>query len=718
MNPRVLGALAAGFFMLAALAWHLTVRPQQQIQATGAFPGGEGPGDVPVAPGPRPAPAPASDRVHQVDRQLKLDAARALALCRTILAQPASEAERAQAAEKLPTCLHRVISDLIRARKYAEAEPLVAEVAQATPPPPQAQWVQNEWRSACADWAKAAVKAGVAATAERLLLRFRDEPDTWDRRDLFDPYVDLRLDLWRRARAAHDDDGAMKHLVAAASVRPQPEGDERVVRALTEAWPREQLVPTAERLVQERQWAVALCFLMVPLRTNVRYELKLKDAEEEGLRRKADQCRLALAQEAQAAGRFVSDRGGDPTADHLYELVAQARDPELQVAAQRGLVAVRIQEADRLMDAQKFHDAEGQLRRALAAAGQVWLVQSERPGATPWAGVPPEVVDQVAAQVKDGDARRRLAGLRSLVNEGKYVPPTAEVREVEAAFARFHVRAGVYEVEHHVAQGYAGAPARGLEYLRSAIRRQPTGADADRIAQCMRQAIEASHKKGLFDLLVELTGFYVAEIGAPGPQDGFRAQLKACLSATAENFRATAPVRRAFLLTLLADALPGDPAAESARQEALPVALEVAAAQKGGQGPAARGPSGLPGRSVHRIDNQTFTYLLVFYDGPERFFVRLAPQRRGSVVLADGKYVTAVLTTQEGVKPYQAEFTAAGSLVVSEYLIQSSGGPAAADPLSGAGRVSALGNYLLLHAPAGDGAYAVDGKSGAVTAGR
>ncbi len=173
------------------------------------------------------------------------------------------------------------------------------------------------------------------------------------------------------------------------------------------------------------------------------------------------------------------------------------------------------------------------------------------------------------------------------------------------------------------------------------------------------------------------------------------------------------PVRRAFLLTLLADALPADPAAVKARAEVVPFALAEAGKNAPGEAPAAFGPSGLAGRSVHRIENDTPTYLLLFYDGPERFFVRLAPRRRGSVVLADGKYLTAVMTSREGVLSYRAEFPTAGGLLASQYSIVEGGGR----ETQAFGGDWTVGDFRLLRVPGGaDSGFAVDPATGLVTA--
>jgi uncharacterized NAD(P)/FAD-binding protein YdhS len=92
--------------------------------------------------------------------------------------------------------------------------------------------------------------------------------------------------------------------------------------------------------------------------------------------------------------------------------------------------------------------------------------------------------------------------------------------------------------------------------------------------------------------------------------------------------------------------------------------------------------------------------------------VRLAPRRRGTVVLRDGEYLTAVMTSQEGVLSYQARFAAATTLLDSAYVIRTEGKEGERALFEA---VESTGEFRLLRVPAGDERMRADPETGVVT---
>lgn len=86
------------------------------------------------------------------------------------------------------------------------------------------------------------------------------------------------------------------------------------------------------------------------------------------------------------------------------------------------------------------------------------------------------------------------------------------------------------------------------------------------------------------------------------------------------------------------------------------------------------GASDLTGLSVVSVENSTEHHILIFYDGPERFFLRLNPYRHGSAVLADGAYAVGVMASSDEVVPYRARLRYAGERVLHRYFIEERGG--------------------------------------------
>jgi hypothetical protein len=84
-------------------------------------------------------------------------------------------------------------------------------------------------------------------------------------------------------------------------------------------------------------------------------------------------------------------------------------------------------------------------------------------------------------------------------------------------------------------------------------------------------------------------------------------------------------------------------------------------------------PSGLPGHSVLQIENGTTYHLMLFFKGPETFYVQINPVRRGLIALTDGAYTMAVMGNSEELRPYRATHTYTQELVPSTFTIKTEG---------------------------------------------
>ncbi len=703
MRAGIVGCGFLGMCALVGMLWWASVnRTQRAIEEMqGEHEGG--PEEVRRAP-------PTSSRLAEIDRLLSRKPDEALEQCRVILAQPADEGEKAAAQKKLAACLFRVFEDRRRAGKFEEAAVLAEEMTRTLPTHPETGLVRGAWIQARIEWARKAMKANDVERAEALAAELDSEAaehSYW-----FQEYGRFRLEAGKKARAAGDADGAMKHLIAAADALAHPQGASEILHFLEQDWPAEEWIPTAERLLKEDRPAAALMFFAAHEATNAGQRLNLTPEQIAALRDRIDDCRLALAIEARAKGRLTSNRAGERTADGYYGFMAHSRNPERKLEAHRGLVEVHRESARKLAEAGKFHDGVKHLHDAAQHARQIWIVSSEAPGFDAVRGFSPEALALAAKENPDDLPERRLPVLRSLVNEGKIDPPGDEFSLVRSDFRDFIGRRGMQGVRDQVQKGYAGAPEQALADLRDALRADPKGLQARQIVECLQEGIAEARKKSLFDALVEYAGFYLEEVGAPAAGDAYYEPFKSTLIEAANHFKGKSPVRRAFLLTLLVDACPTDPAAEAARNEVVPLALEEAGKNKPGDPPLGIAPSGLDGQSVHVIENDTHTYLLIFYDGPERFFVRLAPRRRGSLVLQDGRYVTAVMTSQEGVLSYRSEFPAAGKIMTSSYFIEEGASKGGRSPFASS---STIGEFRLLRVPGGAGGFRIDPATGVVT---
>jgi hypothetical protein len=237
----------------------------------------------------------------------------------------------------------------------------------------------------------------------------------------------------------------------------------------------------------------------------------------------------------------------------------------------------------------------------------------------------------------------------------------------------------------------------------------------------LRASIKEARAASDFDRLVDLAAFYQTELGVPPRTDAFYAELRDALESAAKDVAKTSANRRVFILTLLAEGFPGEPAGQAAQKEAVAAGMAAAgavpqeSASTGAQAPGEKlGPSGLDGLSVVSIENRTPYHILAFYDGPERFFVRLNPRRRGSAALLDGAYAVGVMASDDSVVPYRNQIAYAGERIKNNYVIETTGG---GKWQSRVPYEQSSGDWKLLRAPP-RGALVVDRHTGEVRAER
>ncbi|MBI2386241.1 MAG: hypothetical protein HYV14_09540 [Elusimicrobia bacterium] len=244
------------------------------------------------------------------------------------------------------------------------------------------------------------------------------------------------------------------------------------------------------------------------------------------------------------------------------------------------------------------------------------------------------------------------------------------------------------------------SPEAAFAELRPLLR---DGKDEDRRQRALEAMVEVWRKARdakSFDRLVDLSAFLIAEVGTPPLEDPFYAEFKTGLAAMAADAEKESLNKRVFALSLLADAFPDDPEARAARREAAARGAELARAAAGrGAPPEAVGTSGLAGRSVALVENGTAHHILMLYEGPETFFVRVNPYRRGSVVLKDGKYLVGVATIKDEIAPYAVE-AAFGEVLVRQKFVVGTRGPSG--PEQSRFGLASYGNWTILRAPDGE----------------
>lgn len=236
--------------------------------------------------------------------------------------------------------------------------------------------------------------------------------------------------------------------------------------------------------------------------------------------------------------------------------------------------------------------------------------------------------------------------------------------------------------------------------LRPLMRDDKDEVRSQRALEAMVESWRKARDTKSFDRLLDLSAFLISEVGTPPFDDPFYAEFKKGLASMAEDSKKEGLNKQVFALSLLADAFPGDPEGRDARLEAAARGAELARSIVArGEPPEPVGLSGLKERSVALVENGTARHVLMIFEGPETFLVRLNPYRRGSVVLKDGKYLVGTAADKDEIAPYAAE-AVFGEVLVRRKFVAASRGPSG--PEQSQFGFASYGNWTILRAPDGE----------------
>jgi len=391
---------------------------------------------------------------------------------------------------------------------------------------------------------------------------------------------------------------------------------------------------------------------------------------------------------------IISNRYAD-SADFFFErLAGDTNDPAKRLQYKEHLYKSVFESARAHLEKGRFPEAWYSFRAAEEKARDLFQARLQVPGFDPWNAI------GSAASIR---LQRQLPALQSAIAKGGPESPIPEVRDIQALLPELSTGWGLVRLQ--------GDRDAGLEMLLQVLRNTPSPTHLERIRSGLRAEILRSAKDRRFEEFVDFVAFHVSEFGTPARADPFYQQLIKAFESSTDPAIKQPNMRRIFLLTLLADTFPDEPAGQAAREEALQKGIEVA-------GTFASVPfktdsimgSGLKGFSAAAVENSTSDHLLLFYDGPERFFVRVNPFRRGTFVFRDGSYVFGVMVTDDDVKPYRSQGEYQSQWSFNRYYIRITGGnPAYRMPATIS---EAQGDYRLLRNPSEAGALRIDPKTG------
>jgi len=352
------------------------------------------------------------------------------------------------------------------------------------------------------------------------------------------------------------------------------------------------------------------------------------------------------------------------------------------------------------------HKAKNAINDILDRTGlEIWEAKLDDESFDPWTLVPYKITQTIRDKYpKENQEERRRRELLVSGRKKEYSLPLDELASIREKQYETLGRWGLLYFD--------GNSEEGGRMLRTALRGTLNRRLKSDIRTALQKMIRNSRDENEFEKLFELSGFYVSEVGLKVRGDSFRDEFRTSLQYAAKNFRERSEMKYIFILTLLAEGYPDETSGRQARKEAIDLAFKVAAREPLDDRSDDTYPtSNLGSLSVVRVDNSTQYHLLSLYDGPERFFVHCNPYRKGSLVLKNGTYQVAVITTTGNIRPYQAKLKLTSAVKESNYYIEKGGAGNQTNFTPGS---SAYGEYKLLRSPNNEVTFMVDARNGSV----
>lgn len=614
----------------------------------------------------------------------------ALTLCRNIAGSHRDAMVRGQAEDRIGFILSQQCRDLLKAGKTADAAQPLRELS----------FQDDRHRSALilawgdvADRSRELLKKDDLAGIKVLLKDLSHVPLKRDNIPSLDVIRNLQqrlMEAFTKEFAGGRNEAAFQLLIPACAHFIGQDMATPDIRALSG----EKLLSQGKKFLLEGGFGAAYLFAIQAWNRSDLSEEQRKEAQD--LRERS----LEGAATQAALDGIISNQYAD-SADFCYErLAGDASDPAKRLKYQEQLYTGVFESARRHLENKRFMEAWYSFRMAEEKARDLFQDRLQVPGFDPWMVIGAEASTRL---------QRQLPALKEAIAKGGAESPIPEIRSIQALLPELRTGWGLAKLQ--------GDRESGLEMLLQVLRSTPTPTHFERIRSGIREAITRAAKDQRFDDLIDFVAFHVSEFGAPAKTDPFYQGLLAALRKSTDPEVKQPKMRRIFMLTLLADTFPDEPTGQEAHEEALQKGLEVAGTFA--QVPFKTdsiAPSGLAGFSAAAVENSTSDHLLLFYDGPERFFVRVNPFRRGTIIFKDGSYVFGVMVTDDDVKPYRSQGEYQSQWSLNRYYIKITGGnPAYRMPTT---INEAQGNFRLLRNPSEAGVVSTDPRTGVVRPGK
>ncbi|MDX2227264.1 MAG: hypothetical protein SFY92_09275 [Verrucomicrobiae bacterium] len=395
---------------------------------------------------------------------------------------------------------------------------------------------------------------------------------------------------------------------------------------------------------------------------------------------------------------------GEVSSQWLDRAHGMAISPAMKLEVSRESLNREIQNIQTLLTQEKFFEAENRANAlSRTILGRVFE-DAARESGDPWKFVPLEQSEKLRAQLGTQPEPALIQSLGQKVSAGELLPQMPETARALEMITEVNLEGGL---SHLKKRNLEAAYPR----LRFALRNGREGGSGDMIRTEMQSALKGALEQKQFGQVHDLTGFYIGELGVPKEGDPFRPEMADILQKAIGHFGQDSPKKRVFMMSLYADSFPGDPRGQQYASQVLEEGFRAVEKMPAEKRPNPLSlPSGIPGYSAFIVDNSTEYHLMVFLKGPEKTSVRMRPLSRGTFLIKDGEYHTAVIVADDDVVPYHAQNTFKSESSPHNYYIRREGAPDNAFYTQYLQK--AAGDYQLLRPAPGFPTLKVDPKTG------
>jgi tetratricopeptide (TPR) repeat protein len=678
------------------------------------------PGREPMQFGTQGAAASENDRIVSIQRLQYTNTGEALRQLELVIQKPQGTNEAKQAAELYPQVLNLAFHARMKARDYDGAEALLKRLTEQFPEHFQTRSTVDAWGRELGERCRQALKAGQEEEADRLLEEILKGGHEKAGQHAFGEFRDFKAGKAAAAHAAGDAAKAEASLEQSARFFLETGWSPGMARALQGSnWKSEELFAVAEKW-----FAGGKVTRSIPLYYAVRQGMdggnwQGRDLPFPERQKLQEQVQHRLFDALLQAGDELAE--GKPSFISLLspqqvygEAVAVVNDRDLRIKALERELKVDVREvmakaapilthsAEQVVTRKGLdYEAGNKLNNQLYEAqstffsklhptvNALWQEFKRRPNFDPWVFADLNLKANAWKEYPEtSQEARRLEMLERTYQSANWPLPVDGIQEAEETMCEIYLRWGLLSCQ--------GAHSDGIRQLRIALihSRNP---DLKRlVGQGLQAFIRDSRAQKNFEALYEMTVFYTGTFSGIKQDDPFRKELFGCLTDAAKVFQNKSPMKHVFMLSLLQEIYPETPEGRQALGEALKLSFAAAAVQEEDTKGAPRmGSSPIEGHTVIAVDNDTEYHLMCFYQGPETFFIRIPPYRRGSLAMKNGAYRVAVITTSDTVHPYRGAFTMQNEQRKSVYTVRFTGQQNNYQGFSS----SATGEYALLRAP-------------------